>query len=61
MNKSGFDDSSPCIGKCFLDAESLTCTGCYRTLEEITDWQEYGEKEKKKILKKALKRKMEYK
>lgn len=29
---------SPCIGVCRIDEATGWCTGCLRTLEEITDW-----------------------
>jgi predicted Fe-S protein YdhL (DUF1289 family) len=29
---------SPCISVCRMDAETGLCAGCYRTLDEITDW-----------------------
>jgi predicted Fe-S protein YdhL (DUF1289 family) len=29
--------ASPCIGVCALDENDL-CLGCYRTVQEITDW-----------------------
>jgi predicted Fe-S protein YdhL (DUF1289 family) len=29
---------SPCVGVCALDADTRYCTGCFRTIAEITDW-----------------------
>ena len=29
--------TSPCINVCVLD-QQRTCTGCYRTLDEIASW-----------------------
>jgi predicted Fe-S protein YdhL (DUF1289 family) len=29
---------SPCVGVCYLDAESGYCRGCLRTMEEISRW-----------------------
>ncbi|BCL77044.1 DUF1289 domain-containing protein [Jeongeupia sp. HS-3] len=29
---------SPCVGRCALDTGGQTCTGCRRTLAEITAW-----------------------
>lgn len=41
---------SPCISICDLDEIRGWCKGCYRTLEEITDWPELSEKEKNDLL-----------
>ncbi len=30
---------SPCIGVCRLDDRTGYCIGCYRTIDEIGDWQ----------------------
>lgn len=29
---------SPCIKICVIQPESRLCTGCLRTIDEITDW-----------------------
>ena len=44
---------SPCIGKCSLNQG--TCSGCSRTVEEITNWSKYSEQEKEKVLKRLQK------
>jgi predicted Fe-S protein YdhL (DUF1289 family) len=36
---------TPCTGQCKLD-ESDTCTGCFRTSAEISDWVNKPEDEK---------------
>ena len=36
---------SPCIGQCKLDEKDI-CTGCYRTVEELTSWMNKTEDEK---------------
>lgn len=46
---------SPCIGVCALNPEDI-CDGCYRTAEEITYWSNYGDEEKREILKKSQQR-----
>lgn len=51
------EDESPCNGKCFIESETATCTGCLRTLEEITNWTDYSGKEKEAVLKKIEMRK----
>lgn len=30
---------SPCVSQCSLDAETDTCLGCGRTLDEIRAWK----------------------
>jgi len=47
--------SSPCIKVCRLDLDNV-CTGCYRTLDEITRWPYLNENVKQQILQKAKKR-----
>ncbi|MFC0199505.1 DUF1289 domain-containing protein [Paracoccus rhizosphaerae] len=29
---------SPCVGICTLDADRQICTGCLRSIDEITSW-----------------------
>ena len=29
---------SPCVSVCRIDVASGYCEGCYRTIEEISDW-----------------------
>ena len=29
---------SPCVGVCKMDAAKGWCTGCFRTIEELTGW-----------------------
>ena len=45
---------SPCIAVCKIDYESGYCIGCNRTIEEITNWYYFSNKEKKKIIKKIF-------
>jgi len=39
-----------CIGKCKLNPIDQYCLGCWRTLEQISNWSRYTDKEKQKIL-----------
>ena len=39
---------SPCVAICALDANDL-CIGCYRTSDEITQWGEMNNDEKRKV------------
>ncbi len=38
---------SPCIKKCNLEGDQ--CTGCYRTVDEIRNWRNMNEQEKKEV------------
>lgn len=49
--------SSPCIGYCELDSDSI-CLGCYRSLSEIGAWMTSDNDEQKSILKQAEERKL---
>jgi len=45
---------SPCIKKCsFLPLHdgSFICEGCRRTLDEITNWSNYSDEQRKEIMK----------
>jgi len=46
---------SPCIRNCCLDGKDI-CLGCFRHLDEITGWQGFTNKEKKKVLLKCQQR-----
>ena len=54
MTDSGAD--SPCIKKCFYDWDKGFCTGCGRTIDELSYWDYWTMKEKQEILKKSKKR-----
>ena len=43
--------STPCIGVCQYDNEDI-CGGCFRTLDEISNWALMTEEERKEIMKK---------
>ncbi|AEY01852.1 hypothetical protein GU3_10480 [Oceanimonas sp. GK1] len=47
--------ASPCIGYCRLNEHRL-CTGCYRTLDEITGWRERPEHDKAAIVARCAER-----
>ena len=47
---------SPCIDICTIDYKAGVCTGCNRTLEEITNWSSINDEQKKKILQKIKKK-----
>jgi len=50
------DSKSPCINVCVLDNDDI-CQGCYRTAEEISNWQYATKVEKQDIVVVAKKRK----
>lgn len=47
----GFDGvPSPCTAVCRMDEDKGWCEGCRRTLEEIAQWAQADEDEKRDIL-----------
>jgi hypothetical protein len=40
---------SPCISICQMDANQRLCTGCYRTIDEITSWGTASDASKRAI------------
>lgn len=38
MSETYEEPSSPCDNTCDIDASSGLCEGCYRTMDEITEW-----------------------
>jgi predicted Fe-S protein YdhL (DUF1289 family) len=51
MNKN----SSPCIKKCCLNEQDI-CLGCFRSLVEISTWQNLDDFQRESVLKNAEKR-----
>jgi uncharacterized protein len=49
---------SPCVGNCCLD-DSLTCLGCFRSLEEIKEWGIVDDRRRRVILQNAKQRKQD--
>lgn len=41
---------SPCIKICELDYQTGYCIGCFRTIDEISHWTIYNDREKSAIL-----------
>ena len=41
---------SPCISVCEKNPINKYCKGCWRTMEEIEDWETYDEKERLEII-----------
>ncbi|MFH0735548.1 MAG: DUF1289 domain-containing protein [bacterium] len=42
---------SPCVKNCELNFKTKLCKGCLRTMDEITGWGLFSEKQKEKVLK----------
>lgn len=40
---------SPCISVCRIDVASGFCAGCYRTIEEISDWSAMADDRKREV------------
>jgi hypothetical protein len=47
---------SPCIKKCKIDPVDRICSGCYRTLEEITNWRTMSDDQKRQTLVQLIQR-----
>lgn len=42
--------ASPCVRLCVIHTEARVCTGCLRTVEEITAWTRYSDAERRAIM-----------
>ncbi|UCH50264.1 MAG: DUF1289 domain-containing protein [Betaproteobacteria bacterium] len=42
--------ASPCVNICQLNPETGYCIGCMRTIDEIADWLEMTNEEKRQVL-----------
>ena len=42
--------ASPCVRLCVIHTEAQVCTGCLRTIEEITAWTRYNDAERRAIM-----------
>ena len=54
------DKYSPCVENCLVDYETGICTGCFRTVDEISQWINYSDDKKIKILSCIEERKNDY-
>lgn len=51
MTDSNHNDiPSPCIGVCSINSDNDLCSGCYRTMDEITAWYNSTPEEKQAVL-----------
>ena len=51
--------TSPCIGICSVDDLSGLCFGCFRTMEEISQWWDMNDAERNKVKSQLAYRQME--
>lgn len=51
--------SSPCVRNCCLDQRDI-CLGCFRSLEEITQWTQVDEQTRQSFLANANMRKHQF-
>ena len=42
---------SPCVKICIIHPQAKICTGCFRSIDEISSWSNMSESERKGILK----------
>jgi predicted Fe-S protein YdhL (DUF1289 family) len=47
---------SPCIGICEMDARTGLCSGCQRTIEEITAWGSAGDDYRRTVWREIIRR-----
>ncbi len=47
---------SPCVNICIVHPQANICTGCFRTIDEISSWSNMSETERKGIIKELPKR-----
>ena len=42
---------SPCVNICIIHPRANRCTGCFRSIDEISSWSNMSESERKGIIK----------
>ena len=42
---------SPCVNICIIHPRANICTGCFRSIDEISSWSNMSELERKEIIK----------
>ena len=52
--------ASPCINVCKMDALNGLCTGCFRTIDEITVWARIDDARRLEILAAVARRRQEH-
>ena len=51
---------SPCLSICVMEEDAEYCRGCFRTLDEISEWSWYSDAERKRIMAELPARKQTY-
>jgi uncharacterized protein len=51
--------ASPCINVCKMDAQTGLCTGCFRTIDEITVWSRIDDRRRVNILAAVAQRRLQ--
>ncbi|PHQ98297.1 MAG: DUF1289 domain-containing protein [Marinosulfonomonas sp.] len=41
---------SPCVDICVIHPEARLCTGCYRSMDEISQWSRMGSEERAEVM-----------
>jgi predicted Fe-S protein YdhL (DUF1289 family) len=41
---------SPCIRVCVVHPEARICTGCYRSIDEITRWSKMSDEDRREVM-----------
>ncbi|MDC1310941.1 DUF1289 domain-containing protein [Burkholderiales bacterium] len=49
---------SPCVAICQLNTKTGICTGCFRTMDEISHWIELSDDDKREVLRTAKDREL---
>ena len=60
MSQNLNDVPSPCNNVCQMDRDTGYCRGCLRTIEEISDWLDYSNQQKRAVLERLEKRYPEF-
>ena len=42
---------SPCVRICVVHPEARICTGCFRTIDEISQWSKMSREDRREIMK----------
>ena len=52
----GTEIASPCVNVCQMHPEQGYCMGCMRTIDEISDWLDMRDEEKRELIAKLEQR-----
>lgn len=42
--------ASPCVRQCAIHPQERLCVGCYRSIDEITEWSRYSDDQRAQIM-----------